>query len=56
MHATRAWPLLPPGIGLGALQKFPIDLKIFQRKCPLQIENGLALLTCSKMKLQAWNI
>ena len=36
-----------PGHGLGALQKVPIDLKIFQWKCPLQNENGLAR---SKMK------
>ena len=27
-----------PGLGLGALQKFPIDFKIFQWKCPLQNE------------------
>ena len=34
--APWSWPPLPPGLGLGALQKFPIDLKIFQLKCPLQ--------------------
>ena len=42
-----------PGLGLGALQKFPIDFKIFQLKCPLQNENGLALSTCSNMKVKA---
>ena len=36
-------PGFAPGLGLGALQKFAIDFKIFQWKCPLQNENGLAL-------------
>ena len=51
----RSWPpLLAPGYGLGApFKSFPLTSKIFQWKCPLQNENGLALLTCSKMKFQA---
>ena len=32
-----------PGLGLGALSNIPMDLKIFQWKCPFQNENGLAL-------------
>ena len=39
-----------PGLGLGAPVEFPIYIKIFQRKCPLQKKNGLVFL---KMKLQA---
>ena len=46
-------PGFAPGLGLGALQKFAIDFKIFQWKCPLQNENGLALSTCLKMKFLA---
>ena len=34
---------IAPGLGLGALQKFPICFKIFQWMCPLQNENGLPL-------------
>ena len=34
-------------------QKFPIDFKIFQWKCPLENENGHALLN---MKFQAWTL
>ena len=39
-------------LDLGALQKFPIDFKVFQWKCLLQNENGLAL---SKIKFHAWH-
>ena len=42
-----------PGLGLRALQKFPIDFQIFQWKCPVQNDNGLALSTYQKMKFQA---
>ena len=38
-------------LALMPLQKFPIGFTIFQWKCPLQNENGLAF---SKMKLHAW--
>ena len=30
MQTTEAMASLAPGLSLGALQKFPIDLKIFQ--------------------------
>ena len=46
------WPRLPLALvapGIGALQKFSIDLKIFQWNCSAQDENGLS--TCSKMKI-----
>ena len=33
---TEAMASVAPGLGLGALQKFPIDFKIFQWKCPLK--------------------
>ena len=46
----RAGPLF---LTLVPLQKHPIDWKIFQWKCSLQNENGLAL---SKMKLQALSL
>ena len=42
-----------PGLGLGAPSNVPIDFKIFQWKCPLQNENGVALSTCSKMKFKS---
>ena len=38
-------------MALVLLQKFPIDCNIFQWKCPLQNENGLAL---SKIQFHAW--
>ena len=44
------WPPLPLVLALLPLEKFPIDFKIFQWKCPLQIENDLALL---KIEFQA---
>ncbi len=46
----RPWPWLPLVMALVPPQKFPIDLRVFKWKCPLQNENGLAL---SKMKFQA---
>ncbi len=42
-QALPAMHSVTPGLGLGAPSKFPIDLTIFQWKCPLQNENGLAL-------------
>ena len=48
-HALRC----PEVLALAPLQKFPIDFKIFQWKCPLQNENGFAL---SKMKFQACHL
>ncbi len=44
----RTWPLLPLVLAFVSLPKFPIDFKVFQRKCPLQNENGLA-------SLKRWN-
>ena len=44
---------IAPGLGFGAPSKAPIDFKIFQWKCTLQNENGLAL---SKMKFQTCGV
>ena len=46
IQALKAMALVAPGVGLGALLKRPIVLKILQWKCPLRNENGLALSTC----------
>ena len=47
----KPWPSLPRLVkALVSLQKFPIEFRICQWKCPVQNENGLAL---SKMKFQA---
>ena len=40
-------------LALVPLQRFQIDLKIFQFKCPLQNENAISL---SKMKFQVWDM
>ena len=52
---TEALASFAPGLGRGALKEFPIDFKIFQWKCPLQKESGLALSTSSEVKFQACN-
>ena len=53
LHTGHGGGLCCPLVfALVPLQKFPIDLNIFQWKCPLQSGNGLAL---SKMKSHAWN-
>ena len=47
IYTRTPWPLLPLVLASVPLQKFHIDFKISQWKCPFQNKNGLAL---SKMK------
>ena len=50
MQATEVMVFVALVLALVPLQKFPFAFKIIQWKCPLQNENGLALL---KIKLKA---
>ena len=49
---TEAMASFAPGLGLCAPSNVSIDCRIFQWKCPLQNEIGLALALL-KMKIQA---